>query len=102
FQTAFAARIGERLQHAREQAMAEIAQLEAGPQSTSTALALTEKALEVTSAYQEMSSARGTWGGYASTGRTSRAAFQAGHRAADRARLGGQAELPEGRRQVGS
>jgi hypothetical protein len=101
FQTAFAARIGERLQLAREEATAEVAQLTA-VSSTSTALALTEKALEVSSAYKEMSSARGSWGGYTSTGRTSRAALRAGRRAADNARLGTSLELPEGRRQVGS
>ena len=104
FQTAFAARIGERLHLAREEATAEIAQLEAAlvPGSTSTALALTEKALEVTSAYKELSSARGSWGGYTSTGRTSLAALRAGRRAADNARLGTSLELPAGRRQVGS
>jgi len=104
FQTAYAARIGQRLQDAREEMMAEVVQLEAARKtgSTSTALALTEKALEVTSAYKELSSARGTWGGFTSTGRTSRAALRAGQRAADRARLGGNLELPEGRRQVGS
>jgi hypothetical protein len=104
FQTAFAARIGERLQLAREQATEQVAQLEsaARPGSTTTALALTEKALEVTSAYQEMSQARGSWGGFTSTGRTSHAALRAGRRAADNARLGGQPELPEGRRQVGA
>ena len=104
FQTAFAARIAERLQWAREQATARVAEIEgaAEPGSTTMALALTEKALEVTSAYQELSQARGTWGGYTSTGRTSHAALRAGRRAADQARLGAQPELPEGRRQVGA
>jgi len=104
FQTAFAARIGQRLHAAREEAMAEVIQIQAArtPGPTSTALALTEKALEVTTAYKELSGARGTWGGFTSTGRTSRAAMRAGQRAADRARLGGNLELPEGRRQVGS
>lgn len=104
FQTAYAARIGERLQAARQATVAEIVQLEAAPSksASNTALALTEKALEVSSAYQELSTARGTWGGFTTTGRTSRAAVRAGQRAADRARLGGQLELPEGRRQVGS
>lgn len=104
FQTAFASRIGERLHWAREEAVADVVQLESAHASgpSSTALALTEKALEVTSAYKELSSARGTWGGFSSTGRTSRNALRAGQRAADRARLGAQRELPEGHRQVGT
>jgi hypothetical protein len=104
FQIAFAARIAERLALAREAATAEVAALETAhdPRSSSTALALTEKALEITQAYKELSSARGSWGGYTSTGRTSHSALRAGRRAADNARLGGSLELSEGQRQVGS
>jgi hypothetical protein len=111
FQTAFAHRIRERLQLAREQATAEVAQLEAGHDprsagptdalSAGTALAIAEKALEVNDAYHELSQARGSWGGYTSTGRTSQAALRAGRRAADTARLGLAPSLPEGRRQLG-
>jgi hypothetical protein len=101
FQMAFAARIGERLELARDQATAQIEAVQ-GRASASTALALTEKTLEVASAYKEMSSARGSWGGYTSTGRTSRAALRAGRHAADNARLGTSPELPAGRQQVGS
>lgn len=104
FQTAFAARIGERLQLAREQATAELTQLEEATAagSSSTALALTEKSLEVTSAYQTMSNARGSWGGYTSTGRSSRAALRAGRHAADNARLGAAPELPAAQRRLGT
>ena len=104
FQTAFAARIGERLQLARDEATSERTQLERqrGNATTGTALVLTEKALEVSTAYQQLSKARGSWGGYTSNGRTSRDALHAGRRAADSARLGTSPELPPGRRQVES
>ncbi|MCW2497064.1 DUF2786 domain-containing protein [Jatrophihabitans sp.] len=100
FQLAFAARIGERLQQARAAEVREITARDSA--STGTALALTEKALEVTEAYQQLSTARGSWSGYSSSGRTSQSAARAGRRAADSARLGGAPELPAGRRQVGA
>ena len=100
FQTAFAARIAERLIAARDQAVAQIAELPAGSESAGTALVLQEKGLEVATAYRELSQARGTWSAYSSTGRTSRLAHHAGRRAAERARLGAPAEIEQGRRQI--
>jgi hypothetical protein len=101
FQTAFASRIGERLAKEREQATAEVLAAEPAPGegTPGTALVLQEKALEVSDFYTRTSTARGTWRGWASSGRVSTAAQRAGRRAADAARTTPLTELP-GERQA--
>ncbi len=96
FQTAFAARIAERLAEARAAATAETLALEASP-AAGTELALTEKALEVTDFYQRTSRARGSWRGWQGSGRSSTLAERAGRAAADSARTTSSSELPAGR-----
>jgi hypothetical protein len=103
FQIAFAERIGERLAAAREEAteraLRDVASTDAtatATDSTSTALVLQEKSLEIHDFYQRTSEARGAWRGWGSAGRTSTMAERAGRRAADAAsttsarQLGGQ------------
>ncbi|MDT4915687.1 MAG: hypothetical protein QOH89_387 [Pseudonocardiales bacterium] len=104
FQTAFAARIGERLGAEREETTTAV--LAAAPDpadgGASTALVLKEKALEVADFYQQTSTARGHWRGWASSGRVSTAAQRAGRRAADAARTTPARELPGVRRAIPS
>jgi hypothetical protein len=105
FQTAFAARIGERLAAEREQATSDV--LAAAPEAEhtgapGTALVLQEKALEIADFYQQTSTARGTWRGWASSGRVSTSAQRAGRRAADAARTVPLRELPGERRAIPS
>ena len=111
FQTAFAARIGERLAAEREQATNDVLAAAnevasaggAGPTAgPGTALVLQEKALEVTDFYQQTSTARGTWRGWASSGRVSTSAQRAGRRAADAARTAPVREFPNERRAIPS
>ena len=110
FQTAFATRIGERLAAEREQATSEVlaAATEAaaaeGAASTGpgTALVLQEKALEVADFYHQTSTARGTWRGWATSGRVSTSAQRAGRRAADAARTVPVREFPNERRAIPS
>jgi hypothetical protein len=106
FQTAFAARIGERLAREREETTAEVLRAEqaAGDAAGApgTALALKEKALEVSDFYSRTSNARGTWRGWAGSGRVSTAAQRAGRRAADAARTTPMTELPGEKRALPS
>lgn len=100
FYRAYVARIDERLQQAREQAMTEHDQADT-PNSTSAAVALRASESEVRSFHRRSSSARGRWGGYrgAASGRSGSAAG-AGRQAASSARLTNSEELPGGRRQI--
>jgi hypothetical protein len=104
FQTAFAERIGERLANEREAATAEaLAVAEPAPSgSAGTELVLQEKALEISDFYTRTSTARGTWRGWAGSGRVSTSAQRAGRRAADAARTTSLRELPSERRAIPS
>jgi hypothetical protein len=97
FQTAFAARIGERLATARERTTTEVIEAERTSGTPGTELVLQEKALEIADFYTQTSNARGSWRGWASSGRTSTLAERAGRRAADAARTTSATELPEQR-----
>jgi hypothetical protein len=91
-------RIRERLDQARSQALAQVARQDratATARQSSGALVLRRKAAEVKSFHSEQSRARGSWGGYAGgVRRASGTAAEAGRRAASRARLTPQQELP--------
>jgi len=104
FQSAFAVRIGERLSAEREQATTEVlaAVRDEDADRPGTALVLQEKALEVADFYQQTSTARGHWRGWASSGRVSTSAQRAGRRAADAARTAPLRELPDQRRAIPS
>jgi hypothetical protein len=102
FQTAFATRIGERLAREREQTTTEVLQAEQAAGAPGTALVLQEKALEVTDFYSRTSTARGTWRGWATSGRVSTSAQRAGRRAADAARTTSLTELPGEKRALPS
>jgi len=104
FQSAFAERVGERLARARdeerEQALArEQAGMDAGGGtggavgSTSTAIALREKEIEVADYYKAASQARGTWRPSSASAGYSSAARRAGDRAGRRAKLGTEREF---------
>lgn len=100
FYRAFVARIDERLQHARQQAMDEHDQ-QSG-RGEGAALVLRESESAVRSFHRQTSDARGRWGGYrgAASGRSGSAAG-AGRAAASRARLDSSEELSGGRRILG-
>ena len=106
FQTAFARRIGERLLRAREQVTSEAIAVSDPPAAaggtTGTALVLQQKALEVSDFYSRTSTARGSWRGWAASGRTSSSAARAGRRAADAAQTTSPTALPEAKRALPS
>jgi len=101
FYRAFVARIDERLQHAREEAVKEHdRQRENNPTGQpEAAVVLRKSEAEVKAFHRQTSDARGRWGGYrgAASGNSGSAAG-AGREAASRARLKPSQELPEGRR----
>ncbi len=90
FQSAFAERIGRRLQDARDEERAQALAVESGRpgSSGSTAVALRNKELEVKDFYAGATKARGTWRPTSARSGYSTAARQAGDRAGRRARLG--------------
>jgi hypothetical protein len=95
FQLAFGARIGHRLEKARDEATREVERTStSGP---GTAIALRNKELELTDFYSRESQARGTWQAHRASAGYSSAARRAGDRAGRRARLGNTPELPNGR-----
>jgi hypothetical protein len=98
---AYVARIDERLQQAREQAMSE----HDGAQNaaSSAAVVLRKSETEVRAFHRQTSAARGSWSGYrgAVSGRSGSAAG-AGREAASSARLSPSEELPGGRRELPS
>lgn len=98
FQIAYAQRIGQRLADAKSATESEFVRQSA----PGTALALRNKELELKDYYKHESQARGNWKGGRSTGEFSAEARQAGDRAAQRARLGGEAELPSARSRLTS
>lgn len=100
FYRAYVAKIDERLQRAREQAMSEHDRLRPpAPGGVSAALVLRNTDLAVRDFHRRTSDARGRWGGYrgAVSGRSGSAAT-AGTAAAQTARLKDAGELPGGPR----
>ncbi|NLG56422.1 MAG: DUF2786 domain-containing protein [Rhodococcus sp.] len=100
FQMAYAARIGRRLadahQSARDEALSE------SESTTSTALVLRNKEIELRDYYRENSTARGTWRGAKAQAGHSNDARRAGDRAARTAHLGAAAtQLPGARKRLG-
>ena len=97
FQSAFAERIGLRLTEARDaarqEAMAREESKELASGSTSTAIALRDKELEVTNFYKTESTARGTWRPTSASSGYSEGARQAGDRAGRRAKIGADREF---------
>lgn len=95
FYNGFIARISQRLQTVRDDAVAtRVAAPEPNPLAVvSTAVVLREKAAEVKAFHQKNSKARGAWGGFSGNRTASHAALAAGRSAADRARITAQAEL---------
>ncbi len=94
FQSAFAERIGARLMQARDaQRRAALDAETAAGGSSSTALALRHKEIEVADHYRRESTARGTWRAARANAGYSSAARAAGDRAGRRAKLGPDREL---------
>ncbi|HNP56903.1 MAG TPA: DUF2786 domain-containing protein [Gordonia sp. (in: high G+C Gram-positive bacteria)] len=90
FQSAFAERIGTRLTQARDEARAEATRAEQAVGTSSTAIALRHKEVEVAGFYKRQSTARGSWRAGRAEAGYSEAARAAGDRAGRRARLGEQ------------
>lgn len=108
FYEAFSSRVGSRLRQAKRQQETEMAEQqvvvtneEGVEESTSTALVLKGKSVEVSDFYSRTSNARGSWKGGSGNTYTSTSGRSAGTSAADRARLGGQQSLPSQRKQIG-
>ncbi len=98
FQTAFAERIGKRLDSVKKEAEA-TAITEERPE-TGTALVLRNKEIELRDYYSTTSTARGTWRRQSANAGYSRGARSAGDRAGRAARLGGEAEISGARGQL--
>ncbi len=103
FYRAYVARISERLEQARQEAVARAVDADrgrgsdavAGAPTSGVALVLKRKSAQVDDFHRRTSSARGSWGGYAGGVRSaSGSAAQAGRQAASRARLTVQHGLP--------
>ncbi|MGC4961734.1 DUF2786 domain-containing protein [Gordonia sp. DT218] len=99
FQSAFAERIGKRLNEAREQARADAltADTDDADRPSGTALALRNKEIEVTDFYRAESKARGTWRPSSASAGYSEAARKAGDRAGRRAKIGADREFGSAR-----
>lgn len=95
FQLAFGARIGQRLNEAREDAQRE-AKTDRR-RAPGTAIALRDKEIELKDHYRSTSKARGTWQASRATAGYSSDARRAGDRAGKRARLGNSPEIGHGR-----
>lgn len=101
FYRAYVERIGERLEQAKAEVVAEVASTVVEGAGTG-ALVLREKTAEVKAFHRRESDASGTWGGYSGGVRADKgAASQAGRAAASRARLGAQREIG-GKGEIGS
>lgn len=96
FQSAFAERIGKRLLAARDEQRAEALAADRRA-TTSTAVALRDKEVEIADFYRQSSSARGTWRPSSARSGYSTAARRAGDKAGRRARLGPDQRLPGAR-----
>lgn len=113
FQRAFAQRIGVRLRNARDQATAEATAAESRTAerssataardrpSSSVALALRDKEIELAEHYRKKSTARGTWRSSSASAGHSEHASRAGDRAGRSARLGGEREIGGARTGIG-
>lgn len=103
FYRAYAARIAERLDEARAQAVA-AASATAGASTevaASMEVALRDKAAQVRTFHRRTSDARGSWRGYSGAARSDRGqAAAAGRTAAERARLGQAPEVGPGARSI--
>lgn len=103
FQEAFAARIGQRLQEAkdatRDEALA--ADTVAGSVSTSVTVALRDREIELVDHYRAHSNARGSWSGGRASAGYSEASRRAGDRAGRSARLGGERAIGGSRTAIG-
>ncbi|GAC47088.1 DUF2786 domain-containing protein [Gordonia aichiensis] len=97
FQSAFAERIGLRLTEARDAARREAMERDESRElpsgSTSTAIALRDKEIEVSNFYKSESTARGTWRPTSASSGYSEGARQAGDRAGRRAKIGADREF---------
>ncbi|WHU48141.1 DUF2786 domain-containing protein [Gordonia sp. L191] len=100
FQSAFAERIGVRLAQARDEQRQEAIAADAestpagdGRPSTSTAIVLRNKEIEVTDFYKSASQARGTWRPTSASAGYSEGARRAGDRAGRRAKIGADPEF---------
>jgi hypothetical protein len=91
FQLAFGARVGRRLQEARDEA--QLRATKGRDSQPGTAIALRDKDIELKDFYHETSPARGTWRPTSATAGYSSAARRAGDRAGRKARLGHSPEL---------
>ncbi|MEY4323060.1 MAG: hypothetical protein RL410_841 [Actinomycetota bacterium] len=109
FCAAFTERICQRVQNARDEALADYRRTHADTKNESGALISTEivlrdKAAEVNSYYRGNSKAAGHWKGYSGAGArgTAGKSTSAGKSAANRARIGRQSELGKGSGQITS
>ena len=103
FQEAFALRIGQRLQEAKDAARQEAvaADTEAATLSTSVTIALRNREIELVDHYRANSKARGSWSGGRATAGYSEASRRAGDHAGRRARLGGERAIGGSRTAIG-
>lgn len=80
------------MERAQAEEMVEVVNEAGETVTTSTALVLSSKAVEVKDFYKSKSNAKGSWAGSQATG-YSRSSANAGHSAAARANLGGQRSI---------
>jgi hypothetical protein len=98
FYAGFTSSISDRVQRAREEAVAERTAAESAAESgalLSTAVVLRDKQKEIKNFHHRESQARGTWGGYSGAGSSGRggAATRAGRAAGERAHIGRQGSI---------
>lgn len=104
FQSAFAERIGTRLSAARDEERAQALALDEATttdRSSSTAIVLRNKEIEVTDYYRSESKARGTWRASSASAGYSEGARKAGDRAGRRAKIGADREFGSPRGELG-
>ncbi len=102
FQEAFAARIGERLVHARQQAEEQVVAELPESERSGVALVLRDKEIELRDHYRAHSKARGSWAGNRATGGYSERSRRAGDAAGRVARLGAEQSIGGHRAGIGS
>lgn len=101
FQQAFAARIGERLGQAREQAEKQMVAELPRSERSGVALVLRNKEVELVDHYRAHSTARGSWAGHRVTGGYSERSRRAGDAAGRLARLGAERSIGGHRAGIG-
>lgn len=99
FQTAFAERIGKRLQAVKKEA--EVRAIAEEKPDAGTALVLRNKEVELKDYYSSTSKARGTWQRQSANAGYSKGARSAGDRAGRAARLGGESEIGAASKKLG-